>query len=116
MKRLLLIPLLLCLGCQSAVIFSAEALSVSNEPIAVARTNLKQTFIQGEAAFRYEAMTSAGIPIIADQVEAGKLLYHDSEADVTVVGPIGTPVPASVLALFPRVGELERYGIVVLEE
>ena len=116
MKRLLLIPLLLCLGCQAAVIFSADAYSATDESIAVARTNLKQTFMQGEVAFSYEVMTSIGIPIVADRVQAGHMIFIDKDAGVEITGPVGTPVPASVLTLFPRPGELEQYGIVILEE
>ncbi len=111
----LLLALLLMSACKSAapVIMSAEMLGASADPTAVARTNLRQTFIQGEVAFKGEIMTTDGIPVLQQEVGAGSMLYVDRDLDVTIKGPVGTPVPASVLVLFPRPGEVERFDIVV---
>lgn len=106
------LTLIACVSCQFAapVIFSAQV-DGPPSPVALVRTNLRQTYIQGGADFAAEAMTTDGIPIFVHQVSAGIQLYIDKDADVRLESPIGTPLPSSARALFPRPGEADALGI-----
>lgn len=112
MNRLFALILFACVSCQSAapVIFSAQV-NGPPSPVALVRTNLRQTYIQGGADFAAEVMTTDGMPIFVHQVSAGIQLYIDKDADLRVESPIGTPLPSSAQVLFPRLGEAAALGV-----
>lgn len=119
MKQLLTLALTLALAasCQSVapVIVSAQV-SGAGAPVAVARTNLRQTFIMGSANFTGEIMTADGIPIFVHNVSEGTQLYIDRDEGVRIEGPIGTPLPAAAKVLFPRPGEAAALGVAFEDE
>lgn len=112
MNRLLALILFACVSCQFAapVIFSAQV-DGPPSPVALVRTNLRQTYIQGGADFAAEVMTTDGVPIFVHQVSAGFQLYIDKDADVRLESPVGTPLPAGARVLFPRPGEADALGV-----
>lgn len=117
MSRIYLAAILLALtACAGApVIVSAHLAPDAAVPGAIARTNLRQTLVVAHVEFTGEIMTADGFPVAVHHVEKGVQLYIDRDADVRIEVPIGTPLPASAAALFPRPGEAEALGLVFSE-
>ena len=93
------------------IIVSAQISHSDGAPVAIARTNLRQTLILEHVEFSGELLTSDGVPIFLHHVDAGKQLYIDRDQDLRIESDIGEPLPPSAAVLFPRQGEAEALGL-----